>query len=42
MLAADRVIFGVAEQMLGAGRVQIPHGIRGNLLHPAVRRPAAA
>ena len=29
MLAADRVIFGVAEQILGAGRVQIPHGIRG-------------
>ena len=29
MLPADPVIFGVAEQMLGAGRVQIPHGIRG-------------
>ena len=29
MLATDPVIFGVAEQMLGAGRVRIPNGIRG-------------
>ena len=29
MLPADPVIFGVAEQMLGAGRVRIPEGIRG-------------
>ena len=29
MLATDPVIFGMAEQMLGAGRVQTPNGIRG-------------